>query len=261
MNKTVEQRQQQLSSFWENGPGPAGVMLPPTIGMVGHDPSRKQNPAYSLGLKLPSVLIRKGNGPGPIYAIPKGMTAKGPDTQVAASLKSRTKVIEPFNTQTPGPAEYLPAINVNRRKAPEYSLAWRTPVIERGKCSPGPIYLLPPCLGPNIPDKNTTGEVTIKGKGKTDDEVFRSPGPIYDIGSPNIIKNKGGEVSIKGRWRVLKGQSCNAGPGSYNVHESTPRVWRQPPAFSIGIRHSPFAGVFMTECDKAESAVPNFDDC
>lgn len=33
MNKTVEQRQQQLSSFWENGPGPAGVMLPPTIGM------------------------------------------------------------------------------------------------------------------------------------------------------------------------------------------------------------------------------------
>lgn len=118
------------------------------------------------------------------------MTAKGPDTQVAASLKSRTKVIgkkytnflmyftflldmqkelvlitfilsEPFNTQTPGPAEYLPAINVNRRKAPEYSLAWRTPVIERGKCSPGPIYLLPPCLGPNIPDKNTTGEVTM----------------------------------------------------------------------------------------------------
>jgi hypothetical protein len=92
-DKTVEQRQTQLSSFWSNGPGPAGVMLPPTIGMINHDPSRKQNPAWSLGLKLGSSLLGNPQSPGPIYAIPGGMTAKGPKPNVAYSIKGRTKLI------------------------------------------------------------------------------------------------------------------------------------------------------------------------
>jgi len=140
-------------------------------------------------------------------------------------------------------------------------MSWRTRTIEKGRFSPGPIYLLPSAIGPKIPDKNAAAEVTIKGRGRTEDEIFRSPGPIYDIGSPNIIKNKGGEVTIKGRWKALRAQSCNAGPGSYNVHEATPRVWRQPPSFSLGIRHSEFAGIMMTSCDKADASPPPADDC
>jgi len=251
MNKTAEERKAQLSSFWDRGPGPAGVMLPPTIGYIDHDKTRKQMPAYSLGLQLPSTLIQKGNGPGPIYAIPYGMTAKGQDLGRAYTIRPKTKVIENFNTDTPGPAAYSPQINVNRNKAPEYSMSWRTRTIEKGRFSPGPIYLLPPALGPRIPDKNAAAEVTIKGRGRTEDTIFRSPGPIYDIGSPNLIKNKGGEVTIKGRWKALKSQSCNAGPASYNVQETAKRVWREPPSFSLGIRHSEFAGNFMTDCDKA----------
>jgi len=249
-NVSVEERRQKLSSYWDNGPGPAGVMLPPTVGYINHDMTRKQNPAYSLGLQLPSTLIVKGNGPGPIYALEKGMTAKGQDLGRAFTMRPKTKVIENFNTDTPGPAAYSPLINVNRRKPPEYSMSWRTPVIERGKFSPGPIYLLPPALGPLVPDKNAAAEVTIKGRGRTEDTIFRSPGPIYDIGSPNLIKNKGGEPTIKGRWKALKSQSVNAGPGSYDVHAATPSVWRSPPSFSLGIRHSEFAGTFMTTCDK-----------
>lgn len=251
-SKSVEERQKQLSSFWDNGPGPAGVMLPPTVGYIGHDKTRRQNPAFSLGLQLPSTLIMKGNGPGPIYAIPKGQTAKGTDLGRAFSIRGQTKVIENFNTDTPGPAAYAPEINVNRRKAPAFKMSWRTPVIERGKFSPGPIYLLPSALGPKVPDKSAQPEVTIKGRGKTEDEFFRSPGPIYEIGSPNLIKNKGGEVTLKGRWKDLKSQSVNAGPGSYDVHGSTHAVWRRPPAFSLGIRHSPFAGTFLTTCDKGD---------
>jgi hypothetical protein len=68
---------------------------------------------------------------------------------------------ENFNTETPGPAAYSPEINVNRRKAPEYSLSWRTRLIERGRFSPGPIYLLPPCIGPKIPDKPAAQEASM----------------------------------------------------------------------------------------------------
>jgi len=82
--------QKEPLSSWYVGPGPATVMLPPTIGMINHDPSRKQMPAYSLGLKLGMTRWDKTMSPGPIYGIPEGMTAKGPKPHLEASLKSRT---------------------------------------------------------------------------------------------------------------------------------------------------------------------------
>jgi len=255
MDKTVEQRQAQLSSLWNVGPGPAVVNLPPTVGYANHDTSRKRNPAYSMASRYPSHL--KAMGPGPIYAIKKGLTAKGEDPQLYATLKSRVTLNEK-NNNNPGPAAYYPEINSNRRKAPVYSLSFRTNLNEKGKCSPGPIYLLPSTLGPHVPDKNTTGEVTIKGLITKKEKCNQNPGPIYNIGSPNLIKSKGAEVTLKGRWKPLKSQSCNAGPASYNLGNAGRR---QPPAFSLGIRHSPFAGVLKTDADKKEDQVPSVDDC
>jgi len=253
MDKTVEQRQEQLKFLSFTGPGPTAYMLPPTVGKINHDKTRKENPAWSMGLKLESQLI-VNRGPGPIYMIPDGQTAKGPKPQLYATIKSRTKIPEPVNQVGPGPTAYLPDININRRKAPAYSLAFRHPLPEKGAGSPGPIYLLPTLLGSCIP-------ITIKSRGIDKEKLSQSPGPIYNIGSPNLIKNKGGEVTIKGRWPELKAQSCLAGPGSYNVHAATPSVWRRPPAFSIGVRHSPFAGLLRTETDKCEDAAPSVDDC
>jgi len=76
----------------------------------------------------------------------------------------------------------------------------------------------------------------------------QSPGPIYDIGRPDIIKGKAGEVSMKGNRKEIKTQNFDCGPGSHNVSDC--KVWRQPPSYSLGIRHSPFAGTLLTECDK-----------
>lgn len=93
-----------------------------------------------------------------------------------------------------------------------------------------------------------------KSRGIPVEKLSQSPGPIYNIGSPNIIKSGTGAVTIKGRWKDLKSQSCNAGPGSYDVITAAKASYRQPPAFSLGIRHSEFAGNYMTECDKNENA-------
>lgn len=71
--------------------GPTAYMLPPTVGKINHDKTRKENPAWSMGLKLESQLIIN-RGPGPIYNIPNGMTAKGPKPQLYATIKSRTKI-------------------------------------------------------------------------------------------------------------------------------------------------------------------------
>jgi len=245
-----EARRERLRG--EKGPGPTAYMLPPTVGYANHDSSRKRNPAYSIGLMLAAHKWGNPQSPGPIYAIPKGMNAKGPDGQPAYSIQSRYKG-PLFITDTPGPGAYYPNINCNRRKPPAFALSWRTKVIELGNASPGPIYLLPRCMGPRIPDKCAAPEATIKGRGIEVEKLSQSPGPIYNIGSPNLIKNKGGEVTLKSRWKDPKSQSVNAGPGSYNVDRSSRKVYRQSPAFSLGIRHTEFAGTFLTECDKAES--------
>jgi len=255
----AEKKEKKLSSFWDTGPGPAGVMLPPTIGYIDHDKTRHQGPAYSLGLKLDSGIIGKGVGPGPAYLIPKGLIAKGPDPNIWASIKSRTKLNEGSYLFTPGPAAYYPEFNL-RNRAPAYSLAWRTKLIDKGNISPGPIYLLPPCIGPKIPDKMAAGEVSIKGRGGDHAVKSRSPGPIYDIGSPNLIKFKAGEVTVKGPWKPFKPSSFLAGPASYDLTPTVPKVYRQPPSFSLGIRHSAFTGVFKTDCDKGDCGPPN-DDC
>jgi len=67
--------------------------LPPTVGYANHDFTKTRNPAYSLGLQLPSTLIRKNNGPGPIYAIPQGLTARGNKIGPSFTIRSKTKVI------------------------------------------------------------------------------------------------------------------------------------------------------------------------
>jgi len=132
--------------------------------------------------------------------------------------------------------------------------------MERGNASPGPIYMLPTCLGPKIPDKMAAGQASIKSRGMPVEKMSHSPGPIYDIGRPDIIKNKGGEVTLKSRWRDLKSQSINAGPGTYNVDKASKQVYRHAPVYSLGIRHSEFSGTFLTECDKSETGGAN-DDC
>lgn len=91
MGLDVADRQARLRQ--ETGPGPTAYMLPPTVGYAGHDETRKRNPAYSFGLQLKSVLLAYPQSPGPIYLIPKGMTAKGPDGRPAYSLGLKTRII------------------------------------------------------------------------------------------------------------------------------------------------------------------------
>jgi len=93
MSAPVEMKKEVKSSYFDNGPGPAGVMLSPLIGFIDHDKTKRQMPAYSLGLKLPSSLVGNGVGPGPAYGIAQGLTAKGPIGVPAYTLRMRTKIM------------------------------------------------------------------------------------------------------------------------------------------------------------------------
>jgi len=104
----------------------------------------------------------------------------------------------------------VPPTEKYRRKAPAFIFGARCPLFGRS-VSPAPnTYLLPPAIGPKIPDKLAAAEVTLYGvwhyvlntllplhkvifyvsillnhfsKGKRTDKLPEiSPGPIYDVG-------------------------------------------------------------------------------
>jgi len=245
-------RKKRLGCYASRGPGPATVNLPPTVGMINHDKTRTQAPAYSLGLKLRSSLIGDTRTPGPNYLIPQGMTSKGPGGSPAYTLRARTKIFG-VASDGPGPAAYNPDINVNRSKPPAFSLRARTKVIEAGYASPGPIYLLPPALGPKIPDKPAAPECSLKSRAKPLKSMTGGAG-FYDIGRPDLVKNKAGEVSLKSRHKE-RFSTYAAGPATYNLQNAVNKVRPTPPAFSLGIRHTECAGIYFTKQDKTD------DDC
>jgi len=235
-----DERRKRLLCYASRGPGPIYF---PNINV-----NRPRPPAFSLGLKLKSQLIGSGLSPGPAYAIPTGATARGPHCSPKYSIVGRKEIRGDINRDGPGPA-YYPDVNVNRRKPPAYSLSSRWKLREKGFSSPGPIYMLPPALGPKVVDKPAAAEVSLKGRGKERKSMTEGAG-FYDIGSPDVIKSKAGGVTLKGRYNY---KLVKDGPGPIylpNINANR----RRPPAFSLGIRHTECSGTFFTQCDKDDGS-------
>jgi len=247
-DKSEQDRRSKISCYASRGPGPAVVLLPPTVGAINHDKTRTQAPAYSLGLKLKSG-FGDSKTPGPNYLIQDGLTARGQYRAPAYSLRPRTKIFDGRN-DGPGPAAYLPEVNVNRNRPPAYSLSARTKLFQSGLFSPGPIYMLPSAIGPKIPDKPAAAECSLKGRGKDRKSMSGNAG-FYDIGRPDIVKNRAGWASIKGRYNE-RNKGYDAGPASYNIAGSICRVRNCPPAYSMGIRHTECSGNLLTALDKGD---------
>lgn len=89
--------------------------------------------------------------------------------------------------------------------------------------------------------------VNIRKGGWKQKPAVMNPGPIYDVGRPELIKKKVPGFTMRIKWPEIKSQTGNAGPGSYDVD----KVYSKPrPAWHFGTKYSDFAGVFRTEYDK-----------
>lgn len=152
----------------------------------------------------------------------------------------------------PAPNLYnVPPVDNYRNRAPRHVLGSRTPLINK-RLGPGPnAYLLPPAIGPRIPDKLAAAECTLKGTRKSKD-LAPSPGPIYTIGSPNVIKPKSPAFTIRRKWPELS-SGWDAGPASYTPLYPPPCPCKTPyPGASLGIRYNDYTGIFRTACDNSK---------
>jgi len=234
-------------TFYERGPGPAGYKLPPLLGKKKHAVTHRINPEFTFGLQLPSSFLLSNIGPGAgAYMLESGVKAKGKFRAPVACLTSRSPPLKP--KPYPGPNDYkIPPPEINRNKAPAFTLRIRPPLPSKLN-TPGPNYLLlPRMIGPKIPDRIAAAECTLKGDRKSKLNKL-SPGPIYDIGKPELVKNRAPGYTMRIKWADLTQSKYEAGPASYDPYL---RTCTCPAGWKLGIRHNDFTGVFKTQCDKS----------
>lgn len=96
----------------------------------------------------------------------------------------------------------IPPPEIIKPKAPAFVFGSRTPLYNK-RVSPGPnTYLLPPAIGPVIPDKLAAAACSFKGDREIKDPVIaKSPGPLaYNIGPPDLVKPKAPAYTMREKW-------------------------------------------------------------
>lgn len=226
-------------------PGPK-YALPGTVGIVQHDPTRTQAPAFSFGVQTKSSKF-KSKAPGPKYDT-RGMNEHGKLTTQEASLLGRYKGPKP--TRTPGPKSY--DTSVLQPTAPAYSFGHKRPDNRRSKVGPGPNkYPAPTCIGPYIPDKKAEPAYSILSRNFPRTKR-QTPGPKYMLPDNNVYLKTPPRVAMLGR-PVPKYKSGVPGPNKY-----TPvPTYTQKEAFkgiSFGVKHSPEKHLVYLPVDRAQDA-------
>lgn len=171
----------------------------------------------------------------------------------------------------PGPGAYspekCPPMNHSLRPA-AFTMKKRTNDHMSGD-GPGPIYLIPSCLGPKVPDKTAMGAFTMlvwkmmntptvrrysspqlsifihRASRHDKDFCDSGPGPAaYGNQNFNLIKRRLPAYSLAARHTKSE-VGCGPGPRYYPEYSGG----KNPPKFSFGIKHSECAPPAVTELD------------
>ena len=243
-----------IASYMQKGPGPGRYMLPPTFGYKGHDFTRKMEPAYSIGQRIPP--LKSGMfSPGPIYFINAAYTRNGPDGSPHYSMLARPRPATLFIT--PGPDHYfmekVPPMRLPN--PPKYSMASRNRY-RIFDSNPAPNnYVLPSMLGSQIPNKESSASYSISGRTKMAHDLAdfsRSPGCAhYSTVMTDLYKNRAPAYYMGQRVFPPEDRTLKPGPGAYSPEKVVVNK-PQAPAYSTGIRHSEFTTPLITKADAVE---------
>ncbi|KAH9500591.1 Outer dense fiber protein 3B [Bulinus truncatus] len=208
------------------GPGPKYV-LPSTVGMVNHDPTRPKAPGYSFGARYSRAYQ---HGPG-YYYLESGLYNNGRDNHHGFTLHGRPKqsIWEITSGNSPGPV-YAVNAGATEKRTPSYSFGspFKTNYKSEG---PGPnsYNVLKPWgsehKGPLIGGRT-------KDSKSFDYDFAKTPGPaVYSYSD----RQRGPAYSIGQRIFMPGHKIVTPGPNTYlpPLDGTTPRS----PRFTMGIRH------------------------
>ncbi|KAM6921060.1 outer dense fiber protein 3-like protein 2b [Xenentodon cancila] len=229
----------------EKGPGPGRYGLPPTVGYIGHDLTKPTSPAYSFHGRMDNNMYCVDCSPGPRYQVDAKITRFGKDGTPSYSMLGRMKVQKEL-FHTPGPGAYSPEKAPPcslQRKAPSYTMGFRTHYRTVDHVPAPNKYHLPPLLGPQVPNKPASASYTMSSsfsRGGASVDFAKTPGPCgYNCTDPSVYLPRKPAFSMLGRHSLPRDGTKKPGPGSYHPEKVTVHKARAP-AYSLGIRHSEF---------------------
>jgi len=226
----------------ERGPGPGRYGLPSTMGFQKHDFSKRMNPAYSFGQRLPNT-FKDDCSPGPQYKIDPRITKTGLDGTPAYSILGQQKDQATFKTPAPGAYSPEKVHPQGERHAPAYSMGSRSRYRKRDATPSPNSYTLPPLLGPKVPNKGSSACFSMTSRAKTggfSEDLAKTPGPgRYQTVDPSTYKRKSPAYSMLQRNFMPGDSTQKPGPGAHSP-EKVELNKPVAPKFSLGIRHSEF---------------------
>lgn len=171
-------------------------------------------------------------GPGPGAYDIREHTRYGPAISHSAPLSHKIEPLTPV--KVPGPNTYLPNDYACIPPPPAFSFGFKRGEIGKRKKLPGPNqYLIPTCIGPNVPDKEAAGAFSVLSRNFFYPKDY-SPGPgKYKLPEIHVYKKDVPEFSIKSR-NIKTKESKVPGP-KYNPLYNTKN---EPPKFSFGVKQS-----------------------
>ena len=156
--------------------------------------------------------------------------------------------------KSPGPGAYNTDMKPFWEKnAPKYSMSPRNKMRHVDPV-PSPLtYNLPTTLGTRVPHTKGGPATSISGKSdymSYNADLAKSPGPAYySTSSPNLVKRRSPEFTLKGRNFMVKDKNPTPGPGSYDINDIHSSHMPNSPRHVIGVRHSEFKMPVMTLAD------------
>jgi len=236
----------------ERGPGPGRYALPTTFGGKGHDATKKLEPAFSFGAKLPKYggIFTKTESPGPAYAVAPNILPTGKTGDPSYSLSGRFKDLKPGETPSPG-AYKVEDVKPqgNEQRAPSYSMGTRT-ALRKTDTTPAPsVYTISSTVGTKTATLAASPLYSMPGRSKTGGfavDLAKTPGPGRYGQAVDSIKNRNPSYSLQGRTYVPQDNTKKPGPDVYAPEKVTVNK-RTAASYSMGVRHSEYTAPLIVD--------------
>nr|QPM92669.1 outer dense fiber protein 3 [Procambarus clarkii] len=204
-----------------SSPGPASIALRSSIGAGGATKNRP--PAFTMGSRHEPKLDKAGPGPGQYNVT--GLSNKGKDEPVAASMHIKPK--DPRMYITPAPCDYSPdkAEAKVLEASPSFSFGVKT---EDGRPSDAPApnsYNIPSLLGSTKEgSKHSAPSFTMSARPLPDEDKMKVPGPgSYNDSTVDKYKTvKSPSFSMGQRTTIPSDHTMKPGPGAHCPEKYVP---------------------------------------
>ncbi|KAI5705671.1 hypothetical protein M8J76_003020 [Diaphorina citri] len=236
----------------EQIPAPNKYMLPTLLGQTGHDPTKHQEPAFTMQGRRPPERVTEQPAPNKYQTADLTRFGHAIAGKMEVSMKGRYD--KGRLGVTPGPDKYdltIPTQAIHPQ-APAYTLGGRFETLPPTIDIPGPKYGLPTYIDGTgqVPIAKSSPAFTMHSRVPRNEFDGKIPGPLAYGATPlEIYKSKAPDFTMPGRNPAKLKPNGIPTPNKYDSLINP--IGKSGPAFSMSSRYPPGVKILRTKEDNA----------